>query len=534
MPVNCSTLVIQQSSGSMPVSCSTVVIQQSSGSMPVNCSTLVVQQSSDSMPVSCSTLVIQQSSDSMPEVVLRSTGTLRIPSTTTSLRVENCTTVRVEKEALKGLSSLRQLELAHIPVLVLESYSFQWNESTILEGVPPRGIEVRITNCSMSAVPSYTFKGRIESIVLTSVRILTVETFALASLHGTERVHLTGCEVETFQAQAFKKFSVQSLLLEGGRLGGTLPSRTIVDLEVHREVLIRGVTFPKLRSSALMLHSPLSFRMQDCRVGHMEGEALKVVARGPVILQNNEFESLDAGAFLGLSSPLGFVARHGRQEFIFENNTVHNFVNRSLIVDGECFAPRFYRVYVKHTCSCEGLDTWDFQLTVKPSDGRRTDVMGGFWCRQESRPGLETRFIRFQEYSGYHCGYTTRNLYVFIGVIVASLIGLLALAMLIIFLWRRRASHKDKEWINIPTGDDVNKGGVAPRIKMVVPDGRTYKETELHVIVERAEPIKDQNYSPEGDSHILQPLPYQVPPDIAQIWKAGLIDSGTFCQLLWH
>nr|CAD7433456.1 unnamed protein product [Timema monikensis] len=406
----------------------------------------------------------------LSEVVLRSTGTLRIPSTTTSLRVENCTTVRVEKEALKGLSSLRQIELSHIPVLVLESYSFQWNESTILEGVAPRGIEVRITNCSMTAVPSYTFKGRIESIVLTNVRILTVETFALASLHGTERVHIMGCEVETFQAQAFKKFSVQSLLLEGGRLGGTLPSRTIVDLEVHQEVLIRGVTFPELRSSALMLHSPLSFRMQDCRVGHMEGEALKVVARGPVILQNNEFESLDAGAFLGLSAPLGFVARHGRQEFIFENNTVHNFVNRSLIVDGECFAPRFYRVYVKHTCSCEGLDTWDFQLTVKP----------------------------FQEYNGYHCGYTTRNLYVFIGVIVASLIGLLALAMLIIFLWRRRASHRDKEWINIPAGDDVNKGGVAPRIKMVVPDGRTYKETELHVIVERAEPIKDQNYSPEG------------------------------------
>lgn len=30
-------------------------------------------------------------------------------------------------------------------------------------------------------------------------------------------------------------------------------------------------------------------------------------------------------------------------------------------------------------------------------------------------------------------------------------------------------------------------------LRMVVPDGRTYRETELHVIVERAEPLNQPN-----------------------------------------
>ncbi|XP_063236453.1 uncharacterized protein LOC134538841 isoform X2 [Bacillus rossius redtenbacheri] len=440
---------------------------------------------------------------SAQELVLRSNDTQRIPETTTSLLVSNCSKVLVQQHALRGLQALRSVEISNVAELEVRSHGFDWNESIAAEGVPPRGIVVRIVNASLPAVPSYAFRGRLDAVLLTGVRVRVVETFAFVSLSGMERLELVDCSVDELQSQALKRFSVQYLVVSGGRLA-LLPSHALMDLEVHREVLIKRVAIDTMHSAAVRIVNPLTFRMIDSTVGRMAGEALRVSTRGPIIVQNNKFASLGAGAFLGFSVDQQFRARHGRQELIFENNTIAGFTNNSLVVDGTCFDPRFFRVYVDRACSCEALESWSFQLVTFSSGSlpragspQPAEVLTGFWCRQK----LDRQpYVRFQEYSNYHCGYTTRNVYVFIAAIVAGLFGLLLIVLLAILVWRRRRARRQKEWINVPPGerDDAKKPTKDRpvgdrRLKMVVPDGRTYRETELHVIVERAEPLRQPN-----------------------------------------
>jgi hypothetical protein len=77
-------------------------------------------------------------------------------------------------------------------------------------------------------------------------------------------------------------------------------------------------------------------------------------------------------------------------------------------------------------------------------------------------------------------------------------------------LWRRHRSRNQTRWINIPTTSDkdttnkktdknstVQKKSENPqdsRLAIIEPDGYTYRETELNVIVEQTEPIVGHEY----------------------------------------
>jgi uncharacterized membrane protein len=136
------------------------------------------------------------------------------------------------------------------------------------------------------------------------------------------------------------------------------------------------------------------------------------------------------------------------------------------------------------------------------------DTSDRFWCQQDTVEKNGRHYIKFKDFS-QQC-ILISGLHMFIIITVTSALLLLVFVLLVIFLWHRYRSRHQRQWINVPTtsnndkkkkknnkGSNVEKisaNGQDSRLTMVVPDGRTYKETELHVIIERTEPIVEHEY----------------------------------------
>jgi hypothetical protein len=178
------------------------------------------------------------------------------------------------------------------------------------------------------------------------------------------------------------------------------------------------------------------------------------------------------------------------------------------------FEVQLDNVVLNLTCSCTLLETWSSGLSSYSTlQGQQNspppmDSSDQFWCRQDTAEKNGRRYIKFKDFS-QQCVLIS-GLHMFLIVTVTSSLILLLLILLAIFLWHRYRSRHQRQWINVPTtpnndkkkkknnkGSNVEKksaNGQDSRLTMVVPDGRTYRETELHVIIERTKPIMEHEY----------------------------------------
>lgn len=434
---------------------------------------------------------------------------------TVYLRIQNCSKVHVSPHTWVNHHEVRHVEFFNIEELILESNSFSWNETLALEPVPQPGLVVSIVNSSILEIPSYTFKGRLTGITFHNVTIGRIRAFAFASLYNTEKLEFIECFVTTFEAQAFKKFSLEKLHIIGGHFSGSVPSRTWVDLEVYNELLIERVIIDTFRSSAFIIHGPKIFRLCGNYFDNVEGEAFHVKMHGKTLIQNNIFKTLAKGAFIRISVEDFIIKIKGRPTLQFENNTIEHFENGCLVFNTTSFEAELGHILLNQTCSCTLLETRSSELNFHSSLHRHQNqqqqsyISDMFWCKQDVAEKNGGSYIHFKDFSR-QCALTS-GLHMFLIIILTSSLLLLALVLLIIFLWHRRRSRYQRRWINVPTSSNNdskkkklnNKGsnvqnksenGQDSRLTMVVPDGRTYREMELHVIVERTEPIVDHEY----------------------------------------
>jgi len=404
---------------------------------------------------------------------------------------------------------VRRVEFLNIEQLVIESNAFSWNETLALEPVPQSGLVVSIINCNVPEIPSYAFNGRLTGITLNTVNIGTIRAFAFATLYRTEKLELIECVVGNFEAQAFKKFSSEDLHIIGGHFSGSVPSRTWVDLEVYNELLIERVIIDTIHSSSFIIYGPKRFHLHGNHFVNMKGEAFRIRMRGKTLIRNNIFDTLAKGAFVGITVEDFTLKMEGIQVLQFENNTISHFEKGSLLFNVTSFEPKLERILINHTCSCTLLETWGAELNFYSSPGQynsqQRDTPSHFWCQKHIAEENGGSFININDFS-QGC-ILTSGLQTFLIIILTSSFVLLALILLIIVLWRRHRSRNQKRWINIPTDDDsknkkTDKNSKVQkseniqdsRLAIIVPDGHTYRETELNVIVEQTEPIAGHEY----------------------------------------
>ncbi|KAK7871701.1 hypothetical protein R5R35_013990 [Gryllus longicercus] len=472
------------------------------------------------------------------EVHLRAEGELRLPEHTTALRVEGCARVEVHERAVHALRHLRSVELRGAQEVVLHPYAFsrpggpEGAEAGSSESggggggaasrgggghpdvasapygsahghaLPPSpglleaeaGPSVVVEGARLpGGVPSYAFRGRLARVALRRCAIQgSVAAFAFASLAATHLLEMADCTIAAVEGQAFKRFAVERLVLSGLALETPLPSRALADVRVRGELVVERVSAPRVRAAALSARGPRRVAVRACRWGHVEGEALRVAARGPIVVRDNAFGALDAGAFVGLGAEERTAAGEEPLRLHFANNSVGAFAAGALAFNASAVRAHVSDLRVARPCDCAAADNWRADLGVPAEELR---------CQAQDASGRvrEGEWRSLAE-AGCLAAQRSASLALMLAAVGAGVAALVlgACAAWAWSRWRRRRRRRQergpaRRWAPPKEGAGVGVGVATPEHKaqavaLVLP-ARTYRETELHVELERAEPL---------------------------------------------
>ncbi|KAI8430610.1 hypothetical protein MSG28_000821 [Choristoneura fumiferana] len=385
------------------------------------------------------------------EVTLRPDGAYRVPSTTTGIIIDGCARVYFLSDMARNLIQLRSVELRNVHHVYINERSLAWSPFSRENDMNP-GIRILIHNSTINEISSHAIQGRINDIVISNSQINMIKPYAFSNLAGVKNIELTDILFENIEIQAFKKFTTTNFLIRGGSVG-TLPSRFLSDVEVTNLFRIDGLSIKYLYSLSFIISLPKRVLIENNMIDTLEGDGFHVNTRGPITFRNNTVRTIRKGAFYGFTADIEVTSVLGRQELLIDNNTFTDLSPSSLIHNETTLTMRIDGLNLNTTCNCDLEAEW--RETMREQGGTLS-----CWY------SLEGHYVSLPTYVDSRCGAFKQNYWIFIvvGVIIVVLI-----AAIITFCIVKQENEKKK------------------KIQIVMPDGKTYRETEFHIVVERAE-----------------------------------------------
>lgn len=373
------------------------------------------------------------------------------------LNISGCQRVRFGVEAIKTMRNIRNIDLKNINQLTLEEHSLKW------EGYDQRGwdsyretptLKVHIESSNIEKMSSYTLQGKISEIVLKNVTVRHISAYAVNSLKQNHLIELTNVNFQFIDAQAFKKFPTDNFIITNCNFD-VVPSYTLMDIQVNERFLIKNSKFKVIRSGGFFVNNPRVFEVTNTQIDTIEGDGFKVRTKNDAIFDNIHVKNAAFGAFLGISSSSDL------DKFLVINNaTFENAEPGSFKVNLTSFIPKFSAIKLQVKCQCTIVDSF----LVDPN-------LHDLNCF-EGRVSMT-----FKSYKQEFCTSKLASTTIIIVVCVVVAILVFLIAFLVYFCKKRYHSGR--------YGGKKDK--VAQEEKVVMPEGKTYRETEIMYIVERAD-----------------------------------------------
>lgn len=357
------------------------------------------------------------------------------------------------------MRNLRRIELTNINNLTFENFGLTWNPYIQLnndyfnlrQNVPT--LKIQIENCRVNKIGSYTFQGQISDISFKNSYIEDMTSFAFSSLLQTENISFSNVTFNSVQSQSFKKFNTYNLIISDSTFN-VLPSRSFNDITVFDTFKIQNTSFDTIRSSAFVIQAK-SFEIINSQINVVEGEAFKVTTKGNVKIRSNVFNVTQSGAFFGIS--LNKEATLTEEEILFHSNTFYSLEKDSFKTNISSFSTKFVNNIVNQECDCKLTNYYE----GNPDE---------FYCM------FQNKSLTVKEFKSHSCsilqGYST------VIIVVSVVLLLFILISMGLIFYFRRTCRKTTEYLTDKNGKPIS---------LIMPDGRTYRETELHVVVERAD-----------------------------------------------
>lgn len=373
-----------------------------------------------------------------------------MPPLTSGIIIDGCARVQFLPNTARDLVMLRVVELRNVGYVRISERALAWSPfRTESENNP--GLRIIVHNSTVNEIASYAVQGRVDHILISNSKLYDVKPFSFGSLTGVTNIELTDNEFHNIEIQAFKKFTTSNFLLKGGVIN-SLPSRFLSDMEVTNLFHMEGVTVKSIASLAFFVSLPQRVVIESNIIGTLEGDAFRMVTRGPIKFRNNTVTTIRKGAFSGFSLHPGVGSVKGTQELLIDNNTVTELEPSSLTYDSS-LTLRVDGLNLNTSCTCELAEQW--QEILKEQGGTLS-----CWYI------LEGYHVSLPTFVASRCGAFKQTFWIF--VVIGIVFVLLTAAIAIFYIVRRDNERKKK-------------------VQIVMPDGKTYRETEFHIVVERAE-----------------------------------------------
>lgn len=382
--------------------------------------------------------------------------------TTASIVIDGCKKVRFGPNSIKDIRNLRNIYLKDIASLYFEESSMTWYGSRDKSQYEERydviipSLSIKIENCNITQISGYTFEGRIRSIDFESVTIDNILPFAFSSLMQSQNILLKDVHLKNIHEQAFKKFSTDFLELNGVT-ASIIPSRFINNVTVYNYFKITKCVFETVRSGGFIVINPSKFEVSDTKINQLDGEGFKIIANGDVTFKNNIFKIVNDGAFSAISLNKENVLE---ATILFDSNIFTTLTRDSLTI-GNDFRAKFTNLNINESCDCTNVDH-----NIKDAE---------FYS--EIKCLFNEEFVTVEEFKSNMCSIIQSYSTVIVIVGVVFTLSFIIITVLIVYYRKVYLSKKYGSEKNSKKGN----------MSLIVPDGRTYRETELHVIVERAD-----------------------------------------------
>ena len=384
---------------------------------------------------------------------MRPDGAYRVPPRATSIIINGCERVIFLSQTIRNLIQLRTIELRNIENMIISERALTWSPFPRDNEVNP-GIKITIINSTLTEISSHAVQGQINDIVIRDSKIINLKPFAFSSLTGVKNIELSNNVYDKIEIQALKKFTTENFILKGGN-ARSLPSRFLSDVEVTNLFRMEGMTIKLLSSLTFLVSSPKRVLIESNIIETLEGDSFHISSRGPITFRNNTVTSISKGAFLGFSVDTEILSVVGRQEILIDNNTMTSVNPFSLLYNETSLSLRIDGLNLNTQCSCQLAEEWQVVLSHQK---------GIINCWYQ----LEAHYMSLPTFVNSRCGSFKQTFWIF--VVVGVLIVILIAVVVIFFIVRRENEKKKK-------------------MNVVMPDGKTYRETEFHIVVERAELI---------------------------------------------
>lgn len=414
------------------------------------------------------------------ELVLPGKSGGYIPTTISSITVDNCQHVRIAGRSIHDITPLRTVTLKNIPNLVLEREAFFWDTTTIRPSYDESGIDISITNSSISELESEVFKGHLNSISLNNVNITTVAALAFANTAIMGKIEFTNCFIQRFTQKSFNKLILDSFVIEGGYIG-TFPSNTINAVEVQNTLRFEGVYFHNIKSSALRATEAKSFKLRSCKITTLEGEAFQIATKGDIFIDDNIIDNIHEGAFLGIHLDPREITQ---KTLVFENNTFTWFEDGSLSLNTSKIKVIFDRVMINQPCECSQVKRWSTKLIKNSPNQNPISYSKFIWCLKGKLD------VVVSDFEMKYCKVYPSKIPMVLSIIIGILVFLICICSIGFWLYKKHV----KRYMNVPTRDNNRNSMLSTNSgnHMIVVPQRVYKETELFVMPESVEPIKEE------------------------------------------
>lgn len=363
---------------------------------------------------------------------------------------------------------------------------------------------------SIPELPRFTFGGHLELILINNVNIGKINSYAFTNLRGrVEKIEFKNSKISFIDALAFKRIYLDTFVISDSTIG-KFESRSFHECRVKKEFKFYNVSIDEISSSAIGITGPIKTTVSFCNFAHISGESFKISTRGSVTISDNVFSIIDFGALYGfkpmegeelmkdsfLYNPEEHESPHTvpsiedgykppkpkkpelkiKRDFNLQNNTLSEYSDGALKIHYR-YKVTFQKIVLSDTaCDCSRSDLLVTKLlgipaspdaefaSASPHDS--SQLHRATWCR------LHKQYVTLPTYVEEHCATIQKGsvLYIALGVAALVLILVVLISLGVVFWCRSRGKPQKK-------------------MMMVVPETRTYRETELQVIVERAEPI---------------------------------------------
>lgn len=371
------------------------------------------------------------------------------------IEISNCKHMYVRPHALEHIQGLRTVIFKKVENLILTPNALSF---PIYTSNTPLIVEFK--EVKIEIIESHAINGNIGEITFIGCTIESIRPFAFTTLKDHSMLFkMDGVKINNIEPQALKKFTIDQLELVNCEFLSEVPSKVFYELEVLTFLRIQNVTFQKIHTRAFSFNGVKKLSVIDNKFDRTESEWITAQMRDRVLIKDNNFGYTSHIAFKAIEVSKD-VAYLERVELQFNNNTVRFYNDPQALVFNDKIQLQVTHLQYENQFPCKEL--LDKKQPKSPFFRSYSENIY-FHTKTNNQSLTLSKIIDVD------CKEKSYLLYIILGIIVLILIVIIITAIVVTKILKDRRKRM---------------------LDVVLPEVRTYKETQIVYQIENAGLLK--------------------------------------------